>query len=109
MVLKTSPEGRTVTVVDVETGSLVELLPVSQENIGYPVLMGNYLFYNSPISGIDNVYVLDIQSTKKYQVTSSKYGAYNPAISNDRKTIYYNEQTRDGLDIVKIPFDPGPS
>ena len=24
----------------------------------------------------------------------------------DGKTIYYNEQTRDGLDVVSIPFDP---
>jgi hypothetical protein len=27
-------------------------------------------------------------------------------VSPDQKLIYYNEQTRDGLDVVKIPFDP---
>ncbi|HTF17121.1 MAG TPA: hypothetical protein VK658_03555, partial [Chryseolinea sp.] len=36
----------------------------------------------------------------------SKYGAYSPTVSPDGKWIYYNEQTRDGLDVVRVPFDP---
>ena len=84
----------------------MNVLPFAQENVGHPVLKGDYLFFNSPVSGIDNIYVFDLRTKRRYQVTSSKYAAYNPSISGDGKTIYYNEQTRDGLDVVKIPFNP---
>ncbi|MBX2963601.1 MAG: hypothetical protein KF687_13905 [Cyclobacteriaceae bacterium] len=104
--LKTTRQGRTVSVFDEATGAEKELLPYSQENIGHPVMAGNYLFYNSPVSGIDNIYALDLSMGEKRQVTVSKYGAYNPVISDNLKWIYYNEQTRDGMDVVVIPFDP---
>lgn len=104
--LKTIKGDRSVVLIEYESGKEIELLPPSKENIGHPIMMGNLLFFNSPVSGVDNIYVYDIQHQKKLQVTSSKYGAYNPALSKDGKRIYYNEQARDGFDVVAIPFDP---
>lgn len=106
VVVKTAKEGKTFTIADSESGSMRDVLPVSHENIGHPVPVNDRIFYNSPISGIDNIYVLDVRSLKKFQVTCSKYGAYNPSFSPDGKTMYYNEQARDGLDIVKAPVEP---
>lgn len=104
--LKTTRQGRTVSVFEENSEQETELIPYSQENIGHPVMVGDYLFYNSPVTGIDNIYVLDIKNGERLQVTNSKYGAYNPVVSPDLKAIYYNEQTRDGMDVVAIPFDP---
>lgn len=106
VVLRITPEGKALTQYDVTTGTSTDLLPVSDENVGYPVPFNHYVFYNSPFSGIDNIYVLDTRTGQRFQVTSSRYGAYNPAISPDGKSIYYNDQTKDGLDIVRIDFDP---
>mgnify|MGYP000886222087 CR=1 FL=1 len=92
--------------MDVESGMEEIILPYADENIGYPVLVGDYMLYNSPVSGIDNIYALKLSTKEKYQITSSRYGAYNPAVTKDRSLLYYNEQTKDGLDVVKIPFDP---
>jgi hypothetical protein len=105
-VLKTTSSGRAVVVFDFDSGTERELIAASSENIGHPVLHDDYLFYNSPVSGIDNIYVLVLRTGERFQVTSSKYGAYNPALSTDGKTLYYNEQTRDGFDVVKMPVDP---
>lgn len=105
-VLKTAPDGKTITIIDFESGVSQDVLPVTQENVGYPVLYQRYLFFNSPYSGIDNIYVLDLNTRKRYQVTSSRLGAYHPAISKDGTTLLYNDQTKDGLDVVSIPFDP---
>lgn len=106
VVIKTSQEGKKISTLDVLSGASDDVLSTGHENVGHPVLFQHYLFFNSPITGIDNIFVFDLQTKKRYQVTSSKYAAYNPAISKDGKTIYYNEQTRDGLDVVEIPFDP---
>jgi hypothetical protein len=103
--MKTEKSGRTIAILDIATGAFRDVLEITNENIGHPVLFGHHIFFNSPRSGIDNIYVLDINTNKRQQVTSSRYGAYNPAVSSDGKSIYYNEQTRDGLDVVKIPFD----
>jgi hypothetical protein len=104
--LKTNAEGKAIVLIDSNSGEENEVMPFSNENTGYPVLCKNYLFFNSPITGIDNIFALDLNTRKRFQVTTSKYAAYNAAVSKDGKTIYYNEQTKDGLDVVKIPFDP---
>ncbi|MDL5050952.1 hypothetical protein QQ054_33675 [Oscillatoria amoena NRMC-F 0135] len=105
VVLKTTSAGRSVSAFDVGTGGEEELLHIGDENIGHPVLYQHYLFFNSPASGTDNIHVVDLKTGQRKQVTVSRYGAYNPAISPDGNTIYYNEQTRDGFDVAKIPFD----
>ncbi len=103
--LRINNKGKTVTRFRISDGSHEDLLPWSQENIGYPVPYKSFLLFSSPVSGIDNVYAYDLSKGARYQITSSRYGAYNPAVSADGQRIYYNEQTRDGLDVVSVPFD----
>lgn len=103
--LNTLHNKRWVAKVDAATGVETIILPASEENVGYPVLYNEYLLFNSPVSGIDNIYAIDLKSMQRFQVTSSRYGAYNPAVSSDGKTLYYNDQTRDGMDVVKTSFD----
>ncbi len=106
VVLKHSRVGKAVVRINVETGEEEVLIDYSKENIGYPVLYKNYLFYNSAYHGIDNIYALDLETGRKSQVTTSKYGAFNPSFTPDGSEIYYNDFTKDGMDIVKITFNP---
>lgn len=106
VVLRTGKQGRTIALVDVSSGVVSDLLPYTNENKGHPVLFDNYLFYNSGVTGIDNIFAYHLTDGRTFQVTSSRYGAYNPAISPDGRYIYYNEQTRNGLDIVRVPLRP---
>lgn len=107
VVMKTSKGERSVAIVNEETMQVADEIKFYNENAGYPLLSGNYLIYNSPVTGIDNIFAVDISSGKRFQMTSSRYGAYNANVSPDGKTIYYNDQSRDGLNVVSIPFDPG--
>ena len=105
-VLKTVPDGKTIALIDFESGVSADVLPVTQDNVGYPVPHGNYVLFNSPARGIDNIFAVDITTGKRFQITTSRLGAYNPAVSADGQTLYYNDQTKDGLDVVSIPFNP---
>ncbi|TRX52415.1 hypothetical protein FNH22_22155 [Fulvivirga sp. M361] len=107
VVLKTNSQGKAVVRYDVVSGKETELVPPGHENIGHPLLYKGLLFYNSPYNGIDNIYVKNLETNEVYQVTSSKYGAYNPAISPDGQYIYYNEHTVNGLDIVRVALQEG--
>jgi hypothetical protein len=104
--LATNRQGKVLITVDFKTGVTKPVADFSDENIGYPVPFGKYILYNSPLTGIDNVYAIDTSSGQRYQITLSRYGAYNPSVSQDGKLMYYNEQGKDGMDVVKIPFDP---
>jgi hypothetical protein len=45
-------EGVAITIMDAETGQMHDAIPHTWENVHNPVIHGNYLFYNSPYSGI---------------------------------------------------------
>jgi hypothetical protein len=105
--LRSNAKGKTITQFDVAANSAKDLMAFSDENKGYPVPFGDFILFNSPAGGIDNIYAWKTSSNERFQITTSKYGAYNPSISQDGKTIFYNEQSRDGMNVVKMPFDPG--
>ena len=104
--VKQAKQQSTISLTNVITGESQDILPYSEENIGFPAMMGRYLSYNSAYNGIDNIYVIDLQTKKRYQVTSRKYGAYHLTISADGQWLILNDFTKDGMDVVKMPFDP---
>jgi hypothetical protein len=106
VVLKTMPQGKTISIIDVADGNVSDVTTPSDENVGYPVLYGAFVLFNSPISGIDNIYAIRLSTNQRFKITTSRHGAYNPAVSPDSQFIYYNDQTKNGMDIVRVPFDP---
>jgi Tol biopolymer transport system component len=84
----------------------VVLIPEGTENINNPVFYQNYIIYESAYSGIDNIYAIDIQTKKRYQITSRKYGASMPAVSVDEKTLYFSDYNIKGYDLASMPLDP---
>ncbi len=105
VVLKIANGKKSVVSIDFNSEQERVLMTPTEENVGHPMLYGKYLFYNSAYSGIDNIYVLDTATGKKYQVTSKKFGAFNPNISNDGKTIFFNDYTKEGMTVASMPFD----
>lgn len=97
---------KTIVKIDIENGIETELFPPIDENIAHPIKQGNYILYNSAITGIDNIFVFDMTSQKKYQVTNRKFGAFNPVFSLDGKTLIFNDFTINGHQIVSMPFEP---
>ncbi|MEM9417260.1 MAG: hypothetical protein AAF963_02815, partial [Bacteroidota bacterium] len=104
--IKHHQQQATITLIDTQTGVSQDLMPYSTAHIGVPVPYGQYIFYNSAYNGIDNIYALDLNTHQRYQVTSRKYGAYNAAISTDGHWIIFNDFTKDGMEVVKMPLAP---
>lgn len=106
VLLKTTKEGKSIVAKDVATGEETALLFSEEENFGHPILYDGYVFYNTAHNGVDNIYALKRSTGEVFQVTSSRYGAYNPSISSDGGEIIYNDHRADGLEVVQVPFDP---
>ena len=92
--------------INSETGEEKILLPYSDENIGHAVQYKDYILYNSPYTGIDNIYATHLPTQKKYRVTSAKYGAYNAIIDEGKSEIVFNKYNVNGMSISRLSFDP---
>lgn len=89
------------------SGELHTLLAPVDENLSAPVDYDHYILYNSPRSGIDNIYAIDTLTGIKYMVTSRRYGAFNPCIAADGKTLVFQDFTVDGFRPATMPLTPG--
>lgn len=97
---------KTIQVIDTETGLKTVLLPRVNENISHPQPWGNYVLYNSPRSGIDNVYAVDVRSKQVFQVTSRPLAAYHAAVSPLGKRLAFEDFSAMGYHIADMPLEP---
>ncbi|MCU0243090.1 MAG: hypothetical protein MUF51_11795, partial [Vicinamibacteria bacterium] len=86
--------GRALVVADLKAKTERDVLPLDWEDITAPVLYGGHVFFSSPRSGIDNIYALDLATGRRYQVTSSRLGAFMPSVSRDGRRLFYCEYSQ---------------
>jgi hypothetical protein len=98
------PGSKSIIKIDIGTGSVTTLLKPVPENISAPVDYQNFVLFNSPQSGIDNIYAVDTASGEQYRVTNRRYGAFNPCVSPDNTTISFQDFTPDGFRVVTMPI-----
>ena len=103
---KNTKEGKSIVAIDIQTEVPTLLMGPTKETIGNAFIAGDYLIYHSGYSGIDNIYALKLETKEHFQITTSKYGAYNAVVSNDGMWLYYNDHSVNGLDVVRTPFKP---
>lgn len=92
--------------IQVSTGTTQDILSSATQDLGWPLMTANYVFYNSSYNGIDNIYAMDIKTRQCYQVTSRKYGAYHATIASMQNNVLFNDFSKDGMDIVTMPLAP---
>ncbi|AUD02856.1 TolB-like translocation protein [Spirosoma pollinicola] len=95
---------KTLQSIDSESNTHLDLLPRTNENISHPQPWGNYVLYNSPRSGIDNIYAVDLQSKKVFQVTSRPLAAYHASISPSGSRLAFEDFSATGYRISDMPL-----
>jgi len=97
--------GKYLVVFDLDNQT-AQTFPFGDENISHPLMHGDYVYYNSPFTGVDNIYALHVPTGNRFQVTSRKFGAYNATLSPDGDELAFNDFTPDGFRIAIMPNDP---
>ncbi|MFC5408423.1 hypothetical protein ACFPMF_03830 [Larkinella bovis] len=97
---------KTIQSIDSETEKRVDLLPVSDQNLSHAQPWRKYILYNSPQSGIDNIYALQIETGQRYQVTSRPLGAYHATISPDGTRMSFHDFQANGYRVAEMPLNP---
>ena len=97
--------GKALSLLRLATGAFRDVLPHGSENVARPVRAGRHVFYGSNVSGIDNVYAVDVETGRRHQVTSRRYGAFYPAVSPDGTRLAFSDYTPGGFDAVEAAID----
>ncbi len=92
--------------LDLENSQSRMILDYTDKPISFPHLKGNHLFYSAAYHDIEDIFALNINTQQIFQVTSTRLGAIQPAVSPNGRLLAYSEYTADGYDIRKITLDP---
>ncbi|PJJ54428.1 TolB-like translocation protein [Hymenobacter chitinivorans] len=106
VVVTLQPAGKMLESIDTETGQHQTLVPAANVNLSHPQPWGDYVLFNSPQSGIDNVYAVDTRSGQVRQVTARPLGAYHAAVSPDGRHLAFHDFRAEGAQVVEMPLQP---
>ncbi len=82
---------KTIQSIDSELNTYTDLLPRVNENISHPQPWGDYVLFDSPRSGIDNIYAVDTHSKQVFQLTSRPLAAYHASVSPSGSRIAFED------------------
>lgn len=91
-----------------ENGKNEQLISETNQQLSRPVFLNDKIAFNAHLSGVDNIYEVDIQNKKISALTKAKFGSFNPSLSGDGKSILFNNFQLTGYDVAKVNIDPKP-
>lgn len=105
LVIKLEKGKKSLVSYHLDSGKEQLIFEAGNQNIAVPKAVANYVLYNNAQNGIDEIFAYDNLSKKHFQLSYSRHGAYNAQPSIDGKMLYFNDFTKDGYKIVKVPFE----
>ncbi|MFD2785076.1 hypothetical protein ACFSX6_06380 [Hymenobacter rubripertinctus] len=105
-VVRLAVAGKRLELLEVETGQTQIVLPAANDNLSHPQPWQDYVLFNSPRSGQDEVYVVRVSTGEVRQVTSRPVGSYHPAVSPDGQRLAFHEIRAQGSRILEMPLTP---
>jgi hypothetical protein len=91
--------------IETETGRWSELLSSAHANITSPIWHGDRLYFESGVNGINNIYTLNPSDSLIYRLTSSRFGAFDPAFSPTSGRLLFSDYQVKGYRIASLPTD----
>jgi len=99
--------GKSIYSCSLESGRWSELYDAGLDDISNPVVDKKRIFFSGTFSGIDNIYCYQMEEKQAYQVTSARFGAFQPQLSGDGNTLLYSDYTSRGYGVATLDLDEG--
>ncbi|HDY87345.1 MAG TPA: hypothetical protein ENH82_04415 [bacterium] len=115
-----SPDGSKIAFT-IHQGSSINIAMINKNGTGFNYIVtsdgqdrdavwssdGSSLFFSSDITGIANIYRMDISSGSAYRITNVIGGAYSPALSPGDTTLAFSYYGPEGYEIRLMPLTKG--
>jgi Tol biopolymer transport system component len=99
-------KGKSLATMDLQTQKVTHLLPFTFVEISGPAYYFDHkIIFSGDYSGIQNLYAIDTLTKNIFQIISSRFGALDPDLSADRKTMLYSDYTANGYRISETKTD----
>ena len=95
-----SEKGKYIGSLDLSNGSFRRLTDPAFHDIRSPAFYNGKIYYISSITGIDNVFSLDLSSLKRTQVSSVPFGADCPSVFGNQ--LFFGNYSADGYAIAMM-------
>lgn len=105
VLLTLTDKGNGIILLNVNTGAITTLMKETDVPVSRPFARGDYVFFSGGYTGIDNIYAIHIKSGEIFQVTSVRFGAYFPNVSDDGNKLLFSEYTADGYRLKEMELD----
>jgi hypothetical protein len=93
--------------IHASSGTADTLIPWTFDAMSRPREHEGVVYFESSLSGIDNIHAFDVTTRQQYQVTSRRFGAYSPDVmSRDGATyLVFRDYGANGDDIAEQRID----
>ncbi|GAL83516.1 translocation protein TolB [Sporocytophaga myxococcoides] len=98
-------DGKRIDEISISKAEFKTIFRSGYMDISQPVASSDHVFFRSVYSGIDNIYAFRFKDSSVYQVTSVKYGAFDPCLNRSQDTLLFSSYTANGYQISRIPLD----
>lgn len=78
------------------TDSWYRILDAGYDQVSQPDVSDESIYFSGTFSGINNIYCYNSALDETYQLSSVPFGAFQPQLSKDGKTLYYSSYTSSG-------------
>jgi hypothetical protein len=107
VVLVSVESGKSLYSYSFSSGQWRRLFDAGVDDISYPTVKGEQIYFSGTFSGIDNIFAYHMGKEQAYQLTSSRFGAFHPKISSDGSTLLYSNYTSDGYQAASLDLEEG--
>lgn len=97
--------GLSILQLDTCTGQWSELSPATSVNITAPIWHNGQLFFESGANGTNNIYSLNPRDTLIHRLTSSRFGAFDPAFSLRTNRLFFSDYQANGYRVASLQTD----
>ncbi|MDD3876831.1 MAG: hypothetical protein PHT69_09430 [Bacteroidales bacterium] len=101
----TSGMGNAISILDTRSGEFKTIKNFEYEELNSPVVYKSFILFASSYTGIENIFAIDINTKKIFQLTSAAFGMTKPVINNNSNILYTLNYTENGYEIVYTPID----
>ena len=91
-----------IVLVDVETESIKNVTDYAYAQLSNPFPKNGKVYYSAAYTGINNIFSVDINSKEITQITSSRFGAFQPAVSPSGNKLVYSDYTALGYSLREV-------
>ena len=105
VVLVSEESGKSIYSYSLESGEWNRLFDAGMDDISYPTVRGMRIYFSGTFSGIDNIFCYHTGADEVFQLTSSRFGAFQPQLSSDDSTLFYSNYTANGYGTGILKLD----